>query len=45
MNKAKILLLIIAIISGIQIQNLKAGKPVTGLLICCRGTDMGLFFK
>jgi len=43
MNKAKILLLIIAIISGIQIQKLKAGEPVTGLLICCRGVDMGPF--
>lgn len=43
MNKARNLLLIIAIILGVHSYNVQAGEPVTGLLICCRGTDMGPF--
>ena len=43
MNKARNLLLIIAIILGIHSFKVQAGEPVTGLLICCRGTDMGPF--
>jgi len=43
MKKVKILLLIFSIILGINCADIKAGEPVTGLLICCRGTDMGPF--
>lgn len=43
MKKVKILLLIFAIILGIHTFKVQAGEPVTGLLICCRGTNMGPF--
>lgn len=42
-NNVRTLLLMIAIILAIPVQNLQAGEPVTGLLICCRGKDMGPF--
>lgn len=43
MNKPRILLLLIVLILSIYPHNLQAGEPVTGLLICCRGNDMGPF--
>ncbi len=42
-KNVRTLLLIMAIILAIPSHNLQAGEPVTGLLICCRGTDMGPF--
>jgi len=41
--KIKTLLLLVLIFLGIHSFNVQAGEPVTGLLICCRGTDMGPF--
>ncbi len=42
-NILRTLLIVIAIILVIPFKNLQAGEPVTGLLICCRGTNMGPF--
>jgi hypothetical protein len=43
MKKARTVLLIIALILATPSYNLQAGEPVTGLLICCRGSNMGPF--
>ncbi len=43
MKQASTLLLIIAIFLAIPSHNVQAGEPVTGLLICCRGSNMGPF--
>ena len=43
MNRVGRLLLVITIIMGINSTRLQAGEPVTGLLICCRGTALGPF--
>lgn len=41
--KIQILSLLVLIFLGIHSFKVQAGEPVTGLLICCRGTDMGPF--
>jgi len=43
MNKVRTFLLLIVVFLSVHTQNLQAGEPVTGLLICCRGTNMGPF--